>query len=217
MVRRDTRAPDTRADRSLGRPVSRDRVASGDSGGPEMPVRLGPQPGPRHVPLETTPLVSPGWLAEGAGEAACAPSRVYKVLKGKAWVVDGDTLDLAGVRLRLFGIDAPELDHPHGVVAKRTLMRLCRGQLISAELVDEDGHGRAVARCLLPDGRDLSAEMVKAGLALDWPKFSAGCYAPLEVEGVRRKLWLAAARQKGQMHVWDSYAARKSEREAAKS
>ena len=64
----------------------------------------------------------------------------------------------------------------------------------------------------MPDGRDLSAELVKQGLALDWPKFSGGCYAALEVPDVRRKLWLAAARQKGHMHVWAQFEARKGAR-----
>ncbi|WP_425074187.1 thermonuclease family protein [Sagittula sp. S175] len=149
----------------------------------------------------------------GEGDpSACAPGPVRKILKGKAWVIDGDTIDVAGVRLRLFGIDAPELDHPHGLNAKRAMMRLCKGQIVSAEVVDEDAHGRTVARCLLPDGRDLSAELVKQGLALDWPKFSGGCYAALEVADVRRKLWLAAARQKGHMHVWAQFEARKGAR-----
>ena len=56
-----------------------------------------------------------------------------------------------------------------------------------------------VATCYLEDGRDLSAEMVKAGLALDWPKFSNGLYACHEPEGIRKKHWKAAARQRGDM------------------
>lgn len=47
--------------------------------------------------------------------------------------------------------------------------------------------------------------MVKQGLAIDWPKFSEGKYKDLEVIGIRKKLWLADAHQKGRMDVWDKF------------
>jgi micrococcal nuclease len=120
-------------------------------------------------------------------------------VRGPAWVIDGDTIDIQGTRIRLAGIDAPELDHPYGNVAKGALIRLCRGQVVRAVSEGNLSHERAVATCYLPDGRDLSAEMVRAGLALDWRKFSGGKYRHLEPEGIRRKLWRCDARQKGQM------------------
>lgn len=61
----------------------------------------------------------------------------------------------------------------------------------------------------MPDGRDLSGEMVKIGMAIDWPKFSGGIYRALETPDARKKLWLATARQQGRMHVWDQFEARK--------
>jgi endonuclease YncB( thermonuclease family) len=48
-----------------------------------------------------------------------------------------------------------------------------------------------------PDGRDLSVEMVAAGLAIDWPKFSGGKYRHLEPPDARKRMWRADARQKG--------------------
>jgi endonuclease YncB( thermonuclease family) len=128
------------------------------------------------------------------------------VLYGKAYVIDGDTLVIQKQELRLFGIDAPEFDHPYGKSAKSALIKLCNGHVIRAEIMDSDIHGRKVARCTLPDGRDLSAEMVKLGLAIDWRKFSGGVYRNLETEDARKKLWLADARQKGRMDVWEKYA-----------
>lgn len=124
-------------------------------------------------------------------------------------MVDGDTLIIQRTQIRLFGIDAPEMDHPFGNSAKWALISLCKGQTVHAEFVAVDDHGRTVARCSLEDGRDLSAEMVKLGLAIDWPKFSGGQFRALEVPGVRKKLWLADARQKGRTHVWEKYEARK--------
>ncbi len=78
-----------------------------------------------------------------------------------------------------------------------------------AEILEKDAHGRTVAKCFLPDGRDLSSEMVKQGLAIDWPKFSGGKYSHLEVTDARKKMWLADARQKGRMHVWEKFEAKK--------
>lgn len=120
-------------------------------------------------------------------------------LRGRAWVIDGDTIDISGTRIRLAGIDAPEVDHPYGKTAKWALVNLCKGHEVRAVFDGDLSHDRTVATCYLPDGRDLSAEMVKAGLAIDWPKFSRGKYAGLELPGTRKKLWRCDARQKGLM------------------
>jgi micrococcal nuclease len=127
--------------------------------------------------------------------------RVVEVqeLRGRAWVIDGDTLDINGTRIRLAGIDAPEMDHPYGKTAKWALVNLCKGSEVRAVFDGDLSHDRTVATCYLPDGRDLSAEMVKAGMAVDWPKFSRGKYAGLEQPGIRKKLWRCDARQKGRL------------------
>lgn len=41
-----------------------------------------------------------------------------QILKGQCWVIDGDTIVIDKVHIRLAGIDAPELDHPYGQKAK---------------------------------------------------------------------------------------------------
>lgn len=127
--------------------------------------------------------------------------RVVEVLevRGRAWVIDGDTIVIGGTRIRLSGIDAPEMDHPYGKTAKWTLVNLCKGQEVRAVFDGDLSHDRTVATCYLPDGRDLSAEMVKAGMVIDWPKFSRGKYSGLEVPGIRKKLWRCDARQKGRL------------------
>lgn len=131
-------------------------------------------------------------------KANVAPSSAPQAaVVGPCYVIDGDTIDIRGTRLRLAGIDAPELDHPYGKVAKFHLIKLCRGQEVRAVFEGALSHDRSVATCFLPDGRDLSAEMVKAGLAVDWRKFSGGKYRGFEPEGVRKKLWRCDARQKG--------------------
>lgn len=140
------------------------------------------------------------------------PQLVERVLRGSAYVVDGDTVVIRKTQVRLFGIDAPEINHPYGQKAKWALVSLCKGQAVHAEVTEIDSHGRTVAKCYLQDGRDLSAEMVKLGLAIDWPKYSGGKYRALEKPDARKKLWLADARQKGRIHVWKQFESRQSGR-----
>ena len=117
---------------------------------------------------------------------------------GFCYVVDGDTITIGNTSIRLAGIDAPELDQPWGKKAKWELLALTKGQIIRAELDGSMSYERTVARCYLPDGRDLSLEMVKMGLALDWGRFSGGEYRAYEPPGIRKKLWRVAAKHRGQ-------------------
>lgn len=137
--------------------------------------------------------------------ATAKPQAHNQTVSGPAYIVDGDTLTLRRIQVRLFGVDAPELHHPYGQIAKKALKQMCAGQTVNAEILEKDDHGRTVALCRLDDGRDLSAEMVKLGLAIDWPKFSGGVYQRFETQDARKKLWLADARQKGRMYLWHRY------------
>lgn len=125
--------------------------------------------------------------------------RVGHEITGRCFFIDGDTITIGSMTIRLAGIDAPEMDHPYGKKARWELMQLCRGQTIRAVCDGSLSHERGVATCYLPDGRDLSAEMVRLGMALDWPKFSGGRYRPLEPPESRKLLWRVDARQKGRL------------------
>lgn len=90
------------------------------------------------------------------------------------YIIDGDTIDCNGTRIRLASIDAPEMpDHcrpgrrctpgdPHA--SKNYLGSLMRGS-VTCRPVDTDRYGRTVAFCEA-DGRDVSCAMVKAGHAV---------------------------------------------------
>lgn len=167
----------------------------------------------------TTPTAQPSSIRKPSNKnRTVQPSRFEEqsskhlphkhILTGAAYVTDGDTIKIKNTQIRLFGIDAPELNHPYGQKAKWALHKLCKGHLIRAEITDEDAYGRTVAKCFLSDGRDLSGEMVKQGLAIDWPKYSGGTYQVLETSDARKKLFLADARQKGRMHVWEKFEAK---------
>ncbi len=168
------------------------------------PVRKTAHSAPRQRP-STVPTRD-----EVFDSGTAVPVAKPQVLKGPAYVIDGDSIVIAKTQIRLFGIDAPELNHPFGQKAKWALVALTKGQTVHAEIRATDVHGRTVAFCSLPDGRDLSAEMVRQGLAIDWAKFSGGVYRAMETADARKKLWLADARQKGRMHVWAEFEAKKS-------
>lgn len=111
-----------------------------------------------------------------------------QIISGKCHVIDGDTISIGKQKIRLAGIDAPELNKPYGKKAKWALVELCKGQNITANLTGETSYDRVVAKCFLDDGRDLAAEMVKLELALDIPHFPDADYKHLETPNARRKL-----------------------------
>lgn len=104
------------------------------------------------------------------------PAAAILILIGYT-VVDGDTLDAGGVGIRLWGIDAPERDEPGADAATDALRAITGGVELRCDLVGADRYRRIVARCDLPDGRDVACEMVAQGHARDWPRYSGGQYA----------------------------------------
>ena len=94
---------------------------------------------------------------------------------GKAVVVDGNTLEMTGVRFVLAGIDAVEPRQTCqrgetvwncGEYATAALNALVEGKNVSCTQEATDAYGRVVASCKA-DGRDLALEMVRMGYAVD--------------------------------------------------
>lgn len=92
-------------------------------------------------------------------------------------ITDGDTLRFGDLRIRLWGIDAPEPHRPGGLEARAALVALTAGLPLACEVVDIDSYGRTVARCQLPGEKDIACAMVAQGHARDWPRYSGGAYA----------------------------------------
>jgi endonuclease YncB( thermonuclease family) len=119
---------------------------------------------------------------------------------GHARVVDGDSLELNGARIRLHGIDAPEArqecrdraGHPYacGRASARALATAIAGRTVTCRAVEHDRYDRDVAICSV-DGSDLAETMVRAGHALDYPQHSRGRYAAAqrEARAARRGIW----------------------------
>jgi micrococcal nuclease len=56
------------------------------------------------------------------------------------------------------------------------MKKLISGKTLRCQIVDMDRYGRFVAQCFLPDGRDIAAEMMRAGVAREYCRYSRGFY-----------------------------------------
>jgi endonuclease YncB( thermonuclease family) len=107
------------------------------------------------------------------------------------YVLDGDSLAFNNdIRIRLYGIDAPEIDHPEGQLAKRHLQNLIQNQTVRVVVKETDKYGRGIAKVFLPNGDDLSARMVADGYARAYASFTSS-YVALEKKARKEKtgLW----------------------------
>lgn len=94
---------------------------------------------------------------------------------GAGAAIDGDTLDVGGRRVRLAGVDAPELGQSCADAAGQTRpcgrqVRAALAEFIGLDIVTcrpsgSDRFGRVLAACSVR-GRDLSAWLVSSGLAV---------------------------------------------------
>jgi len=91
-------------------------------------------------------------------------------------VSDGDTVTVlnrtAQIRVRLEGIDAPELHQDFGRKAKQFTSALVFGKTVKIRIVTIDRYGRTVGRVSV-NGKDVSLELVKAGLAWHYTRYSS--------------------------------------------
>ena len=96
-------------------------------------------------------------------------------LTGTALAADGDSLRMGAERVRLIGIDAPELDQvcwredgsewPCGRAARDRLAAALIAAVVACMPTGVDKYGRTLARCDA-DGKDLGATMVREGFAV---------------------------------------------------
>ena len=115
-------------------------------------------------------------------------------------VHDGDTLRCGPDRIRLFGVDAPEVRRgaqpaqPFAYEARDLLIRLTRGR-VGCRPVDRDRYGRIVARCWSSASRDLNADLIGSGFAREYRRYSKGAYAASETKAraARRGQWAPRA------------------------
>lgn len=108
-------------------------------------------------------------------------ARNAETVAGKMRVVDGDSLTFGDRRLRLSGIDAPEIgqdcrlggkDTECGRLAMRHLGALIDGARVTCRLSGRDRYGRDLADCRT-ETIHLNAEMVRSGHAMAYGGYEA--------------------------------------------
>ena len=117
---------------------------------------------------------------------------------GQARVIDGDTLEVAGQRIRLHGIDAPESKQlcrkdgerwRCGKDATSALKAFLGGRPVNCEELDRDRYSRIIAKCAV-DGADIGEWMVSQGWAVAYYLYSYE-YSRVEqsAKSARRGIW----------------------------
>jgi endonuclease YncB( thermonuclease family) len=126
---------------------------------------------------------------------AVAAKPVHDLLGRVTAVHDGDTLTLLVGRIqhkiRLNGIDAPELRQAFGRRARQFLSALAFGKTVTVHVVDVDRYGREVGDVYV-NGALVNAELVRAGMAWHYKQYSKDAtLAELEIEAraAKRGLW----------------------------
>lgn len=117
-----------------------------------------------------------------------------QTLVGQASVIDGDTIEIHGTKIRLSGIDAPEssqlcrgedsLPYQCGAKSANALSIFIGRKVVTCETQTKDRYGRTVAACFV-GGIDLADWLVGNGLAFDWPRYSSGKYATAQNDAER--------------------------------
>jgi endonuclease YncB( thermonuclease family) len=127
------------------------------------------------------------WLFWALGFVAALASTAIAAdnFTGQASIIDGDTLEIHGNRIRLWGVDAPETDqvcrgsdneqYQCGSEAANGLDAFIARRPVSCDPISLDHFGRTVATCSVA-GIDLGMWLVQNGFALDWPDYSMGKY-----------------------------------------
>ena len=119
-------------------------------------------------------------------------------ITGQARVIDGDTLDIDGQRIRLHGIDAPETKQlcrrdgerwRCGKDATNALKTFLGSRPVSCEERDRDRYRRVVAKCSV-DGVDIGEWMVSQGWGVAYYLYSYDySRAEQRAKSARRGMW----------------------------
>ncbi len=142
-------------------------------------IRIVRQNNPQQIARLIAILLLYGWLflvmpalAEDLQPVWIAPQSVK--------VLDGDTIEVSGEKIRLFGIDAPEsrqvcrrggLEWLCGAEATKALRELVRHHQINCSGRGRDRYERLIAVCFA-DGKEINETMVREGWALAFRRYS---------------------------------------------
>ncbi|MCG7392602.1 thermonuclease family protein [Microvirga sp. ACRRW] len=111
-----------------------------------------------------------------AGGSALVLKPNERGLEGRAQVTDGDTIRIGDAKIRIKGIDAPEMEqtcfragrsYRCGDVARRALIDMVSGENVQCRAAGRDRYQRILARCTVK-GSDIGARMVEDGWAVSY-------------------------------------------------
>jgi len=130
---------------------------------------------------------------------AIRSSSLEGTITGAALILDGDTVKINQSRIRLHGIDAPEIaqscwnnntQYRCGQEAKSYLKRLIDNQTIICKTINKDRYGRDVAKCFNDKGADINAAMVASGHAIAYLYYSQDYLAQqVDAKSQKRGIW----------------------------
>ena len=112
----------------------------------------------------------------------------FEPFSGYANVIDGDTIKIRGMKIRIANINAPEIDEPYGQMSKWEMVKIVKGKIVYVVPDGTTSYDRIVAMCYVDGDVDIGAELIKRGLALDIPAFTGGKYTHLETKEARRRI-----------------------------
>ena len=99
------------------------------------------------------------------------------ISKGKARIIDGDTIEINKEKIRFGGINSPERKEIGYRLAKDKLAEKIANNIVTcAREKNKDKYKRTVAECFINE-ESLSSFMVKNGYACDYIYYSKGKYA----------------------------------------
>ena len=105
---------------------------------------------------------------------ACTSARSETVEGDLIRVIDGDTVELAGERIRLIEPDAPEISKPRcntelakGLLASGRLRQLLKGPVRIERSGRTDRYRRTLASLVAPDG-NVADILIREGLAIPY-------------------------------------------------
>ena len=99
------------------------------------------------------------------------------LVKGKARIIDGDTIEINNEKIRFGGINSPERNEVGFRLAKDKLIDKIDNNIVTClREKNKDKYRRTVAECFV-NGESLSSFMVKKGYACDYILYSKGKYA----------------------------------------
>lgn len=115
-------------------------------------------------------------LCLGLGFFTLGRGKVIKLDDGDSFTIFSEERELE--KIRLYGIDCPELSQPGGKAAKAFASDLIFLQTVSVTPLYRDQYERTVALVKLPDGRTLNEELLRNGQAWVYPQYCKEVWCP---------------------------------------